>query len=63
MLENDDSNLQTKVWSAYHFKYFQNNPILNHKITPNPCPPNFESLPYPHVYSKYAVINLKYSYF
>ena len=24
LLENDDSNLKDKVWSAYHFKYFQN---------------------------------------
>ena len=51
MLENDDSKLQTNIWSAYHFKYFWNNPILKSRDCTNPPPPprlpNFESLPYP----------------
>ena len=34
-----------KVWSAYQFKYFQNNPILKSLDCTNPQPPNFESLP------------------
>ena len=25
-----------KVWSAYHFKYFQNNQILKSRIIPTP---------------------------
>ena len=38
MLANDYNNLQTKVWSAYHFKYFQNNPILKSRDRTNPPP-------------------------
>ena len=41
--------LANKVSSAYHFKYFQNNPILKETrdYTNHPRPPKFESLPYP----------------
>ena len=28
MLENEDFNMKKKVWSAYHFNYFQKNQIL-----------------------------------
>ena len=36
MLENDNSNIQTKFGSAYHFKCFQNNPILKSRDRTNP---------------------------
>ena len=50
MLENGDSNLQTKFGVRVHitsniFKIIQ---FKNHGIAPTPPrPPNFESLPYP----------------
>ena len=47
MLENGHSNMQAKLMSAYHFKYFQNIQFKNHGIAPTPRPPNFETLPYP----------------
>ena len=49
MLENDDSKLQNKVWSTYHFKHFQKKSnFKNHMIAPTPSqPPNLESSPYP----------------
>ena len=49
MLENGDSNLQTKFEVRVHitsniFKIIQ---FKNHGIAPTPRPPDFESLPYP----------------
>ena len=49
VLENGDSNLQTKFGVRVHitsniFKIIQ---FKNHGIASTPWPPNFESLPYP----------------
>ena len=52
MLENYDSNLQT---SAYHFKYFQNNPILKSRNRTNPfIAPDLPTLKVYHTPGKVA---------
>ena len=46
MLENDDFNLNAnKVWSAYHFKYFQNNQIWKLQNYTNPRLPTLKPHP------------------
>ena len=49
-----------KVWSAYHFKYFQNNPILKSWDRTIPWHPNFESLPYPREGGRFEFFSLKW---
>ena len=59
MLENDDSNLQKKVWSACHLKYFQNNQILKSwDYTP---PPNLtlKADPTPGGGGRFEIFSLK----
>ena len=47
MLENDDSNLQTKLRVHITSNIFKIIQFKNRWIAPTPRPPNFESLPYP----------------
>ena len=47
LLENGDSNLQTKFEVHITSNIFKIIQFKNHGIAPTPPPPNFESLPYP----------------
>ena len=59
MSENGDSNLQTKFGVRVHItsNIFKTIQFKSHGIAPTPRPPNFESLPYPHVFYIYVSQN------
>ena len=60
MLENGHSNLQNKVWSAYYFKYFQNNPIKKSRDRTNPPDlPTLKAYPTPSVAGRFYILSLK----
>ena len=62
ILENDDSNLQTKFSVHITSNIFKIIKFLNHGITPIPPPsrpPNFEGLSYPRGGGKFDFFSLK----
>ena len=60
MLENGHSNMQKKLVSAYHFKYFQNIQFKNHGIAPTPpYLPTLKAYPTPGVGGRFEIFSLK----
>ena len=46
-----------KVKSAYHFKYFQNNPILKSRDHTNPLTPTLKAYPTPAESGKFKIFS------
>ena len=61
MLENGHSKLQNKLVSAYHFKYFQNNPIQKSRDRTNaPYLPTLNAYSTPGVGGRFIILSLKW---